>query len=283
MIGEIEGIKPGHIFSDRRALHDAGVHRGLMIGIGAGEGTSIVLSGGYRDDRDDGDTIIYTGEGGRDPGSGRQIADQKMIRGNLALAQNYRNGNPIRVCRGYKLDSPYAPKSGYQYSGLYRIESCWHEKGVDGFLIWRYRLVKISPVDQITEESSPPIPKGTTQPIRSSVFTTRIIRNSQVGNYVKDLYNHTCQISGVRLETPFGHYAEACHIQPLGAPHNGPDTVENIICLSPNMHVLFDFGAISLTDDLSILGMDKKITFHPDHQLSMDCIRYHREHIFNVK
>jgi hypothetical protein len=46
-----------------------------MNGI-APNGTSIVLSGGYVDDLDEGDLIVYTGEGGRDPGTGRQIADQ---------------------------------------------------------------------------------------------------------------------------------------------------------------------------------------------------------------
>jgi predicted restriction endonuclease len=29
-------------------------------------------------------------------------------------------------------------------------------------------------------------------------------------------------------------YAEAHHIQPFGAPHNGPDISENVICLCPN-------------------------------------------------
>lgn len=143
MIGEIEGVIPGQMFSDRRDLHDLGIHRGLMNGIGAVGGESIVLSGGYKDDRDDRETIVYTGEGGRDPKSGHQIADQQMTKGNLALANHYQEGNPIRVCRGYKLDSPYAPKSGYRYDGLYRIDSCWNEHGIDGFLIWRYRLVKI--------------------------------------------------------------------------------------------------------------------------------------------
>jgi putative restriction endonuclease len=34
-----------------------------------------VLSGGYVDDNDEGDVIIYTGQGGRDPATGRQIKD----------------------------------------------------------------------------------------------------------------------------------------------------------------------------------------------------------------
>lgn len=50
-----------------------------MTGIwGAGDvgAQSIVVSGGYEDDEDLGNLIIYTGQGGRDPASGRQVADR---------------------------------------------------------------------------------------------------------------------------------------------------------------------------------------------------------------
>jgi len=45
---------------------------GIVGGTGSGA-ESIVLSGGYTDDEDHGDEIIYTGDGGRDPRTGRQI------------------------------------------------------------------------------------------------------------------------------------------------------------------------------------------------------------------
>jgi len=54
----------GRTFKNRRDLHDSGIHRGLMRGISPG-GESVVLSGGYVDDLDEGDLVIYTGEGGR--------------------------------------------------------------------------------------------------------------------------------------------------------------------------------------------------------------------------
>jgi putative restriction endonuclease len=102
VIGEIEGVVEGQLFKDRQALHEAGVHRGIQQGIGGG-GESIVLSGGYVDDKDEGDVILYTGQGGRDQATGRQIKDQELTRGNLALENHYREGNPIRVCRGANL------------------------------------------------------------------------------------------------------------------------------------------------------------------------------------
>ena len=74
MSGEIGGIEEGATFASCKELHNAGIHRGLMRGI-APNGYSIVLSGGYTDDEDYGDVIIYTGEGGRDQKTGKQVAD----------------------------------------------------------------------------------------------------------------------------------------------------------------------------------------------------------------
>ena len=87
VFGNVPGIQPGTFFRSRRELHDKKLHKGLMNGI-ATRGSSIVLSGGYVDDEDLGNVIIYTGEGGRDQRTGRQIADQQLTAGNLALAEN---------------------------------------------------------------------------------------------------------------------------------------------------------------------------------------------------
>lgn len=47
---------------------------------------AIVLSGMYEDDLDNADDVIYTGQGGHDlTGNKRQVRDQVMERGNLAL------------------------------------------------------------------------------------------------------------------------------------------------------------------------------------------------------
>jgi putative restriction endonuclease len=97
-----------------------------MAGI-SGSGTegadSVVLSGGYEDDEDRGEVIVYTGHGGNDPNTKRQVADQEFSRGNLALAVNRKEGLPVRVIRGAELDSPYAPERGFRYDGLYVVES----------------------------------------------------------------------------------------------------------------------------------------------------------------
>lgn len=35
----------------------------------------------------------------------------------MALSRNVENGKPVRVIRGYKLKSSYAPEEGYRYDG----------------------------------------------------------------------------------------------------------------------------------------------------------------------
>ena len=145
VFGEIHGYPEGTYFESRAELSRAGVHRPLQAGISgsAYEGAdSIVLSGGYEDDRDNGFEIIYTGHGGRDPETGEQVADQELTRGNMALVYSMNNMLPVRVIRGATHVSPYSPKVGYRYDGLYLIEEYWQEKGKSGYLVCRYRLVK---------------------------------------------------------------------------------------------------------------------------------------------
>ena len=47
---------------------------------------AIVLSGMYEDDLDNAEDVVYTGQGGHNlNGDKRQIQDQVLLRGNLAL------------------------------------------------------------------------------------------------------------------------------------------------------------------------------------------------------
>ncbi len=56
---------------------------------------SIVLPGGYEDDQDLGEVVIFPGQGGRDPETGKKAADQSLTSGNLASA--------VSQIHGYKL------------------------------------------------------------------------------------------------------------------------------------------------------------------------------------
>jgi putative restriction endonuclease len=228
----------------------------LQAGISGGSQTgaeSIVVSGGYEDDEDHGDTIIYTGHGGNDPQSGRQVADQTLTRQNLALAVSADRGLPVRVLRGANGDPEHSPASGYQYDGLYFVESYWKEKGRSGFDIWRYRLVASPPTDPVTNpppERAPAQPAAPTSSTEQTYATVqRLIRNTAVTEWVKEFHDFRCQICSIRLETRSGPYAEGAHVRPLGRPHHGPDSVDNVLCLCPNDHVLFDRGVLQVEDD----------------------------------
>ncbi len=93
---------------------------------------------------------------------------------------------------------------------------------------------------------------------------------------VKRLHDYRCQVCGEQLDTPGGLYAEAAHIRPLGRPHDGPDVPENILCLCPNHHVLFDQFGIAIRDDLELIGLPGKLRTHSRHRIDEAHVRYHR-------
>lgn len=275
VFGKIAGVPEGSVFESRLELSRAGVHRPTQAGIsGTGkEGAdSIVLAGGYEDDQDDGNLIVYTGHGGRDPETGQQIGDQ------LALAYSCTQGLPVRVIR--KVDHPWgnSRKVGYRYDGLYRVEDYWRDTGKSGYTIWRFRLTKLEEIPttkQVSETQAGYLPA-----LRHETTTLRIIRDTQQARRVKELYDYHCQVCDIRLEGSAGPYAEAAHIRPLGTPHNGPDTIDNLLCLCPNHHVLFDYGGFAIANDFSLVGIEGKLMRKAEHQLNVDYILYHRTHYY---
>ncbi|MEU8108309.1 YDG/SRA domain-containing protein [Nonomuraea muscovyensis] len=293
IFGHIPGQPVGSTYARRRDLHDARVHRPTIAGIsGTGkEGAdSIVASGGYVDDEDYGDVIVYTGHGGRDPNTGRQIRDQELSDpGNAGLVRSHHEGLPVRVVRGQNAESPHAPINGYRYDGLYRVESYGAKVGIDGYRIWQFTLVKIHDAPQESPaESAPPGSVETgpqTEPGPASVIEVlvqRIVRNGKVIQQVKAWYDHTCQICGQQLEVAGGLYSEGAHIQALGSPHQGPDVVENVLCLCPNDHVRFDNGAIYLMDDLKVVNaltgqVTGALKVHPAHRIDVRHVAQHRQ------
>ena len=103
---------------------------------------AIVLSGGYEDDLDSGDEIIYTGAGGND-GEGKQIEDQRWEKSdNKGLLIRYGSGGlPVRVIRGYKHRSEIFAENRVI---LMLVCIVWwmpgRETGKSGFIICRVRL-----------------------------------------------------------------------------------------------------------------------------------------------
>jgi putative restriction endonuclease len=100
---------------------------------------------------------------------------------------------------------------------------------------------------------------------------------------VKELHDHYCQVCGERIETPAGPYAEAAHVRLLGRPHDGPDVIENVLCLCPNDHKRFDFSSIYIEDDYSVRDTTSgeklgRLSIVRGHAPDPAHLRYHREH-----
>ncbi|WP_052702114.1 HNH endonuclease [Marinomonas sp. S3726] len=109
-------------------------------------------------------------------------------------------------------------------------------------------------------------------PERDDLTVSRIIRDCSLSYFVKQIHNYECQICGLAIGLSGGNkYAEAHHLKPLGKPHNGPDCIENMICVCPNHHAMLDYGAIEI--DTS------KIKQIKEHEISREYINYHNINI----
>ncbi|KAF8088537.1 hypothetical protein N665_0538s0032 [Sinapis alba] len=151
IVGSIPGVQVGDIFFFRLELCVMGLHGQTQAGIdyligsrssnGEPIATSVIVSGGYEDDDDQGDVIIYTGHGGQDK-LGRQAEHQKLEGGNLAMERSMYYGIEVRVIRGFKYENSVSSKV-YVYDGLFRIVDSWFDVGKSGFGVFKFRLERI--------------------------------------------------------------------------------------------------------------------------------------------
>ncbi|HEV8286843.1 MAG TPA: HNH endonuclease [Chitinophagaceae bacterium] len=96
-----------------------------------------------------------------------------------------------------------------------------------------------------------------------------IKRDQKLVSEIKKKYKNFCQICGHRIQVGKNlFYSEVHHIKPLGSPHNGPDCLENMICVCPNDHILLDFFIVAL--NLSTLKLIR-------HNINEEYISYYNE------
>ncbi|GAA2460192.1 hypothetical protein GCM10010191_95740 [Actinomadura vinacea] len=283
--GEVPGYEEGAHFPSRQELHEAKVHRPLQAGICGthhnGGAESIVLSGGYPDDEDDGDVIVYTGHGGQE--NGRQVKNQDPTSpGNAALLASITTRYPVRVVRGSAGDERHSPAAGYRYDGLYTVEGYWTTIGTDGFRIIQFRLEKlrdstppIVPSNSIVDQ--PGIDLHRWEPVALGVYGDR-----RIADKVKQEHQFQCQICGVTLQSPAGfRFAQTFHLRALARPHRGPDVAENILCVCPTHRVQLELGTITVDDDLQVIDEITGEPFAqlaavPKHKVGIEYVRYHR-------
>ena len=287
LFGHVGTVRPGDQFESRLELSLHRQHRPRQAGICATQkegAESIVLSDKYEDDEVHEDFILYTGHGGRDPESGKQVADQVLTEANLGLARSEATGRPVRVYRKVRTE---ANVSAFRYEGLFRVTGHQHAVGRSGFRVFRFRLepvVETRPVAPLpyalpdsTDAAGPTLAEAAG---RYETTVARLIRDTAMTRQVKALYQYRCQVCAVQLHGPAGPYAEAAHIRPLGAPHHGPDVVANVLCLCPNHHVLFDLGSFGIAADFTLLGLPGKLHQKTQHQIAAEFLAYQRQHIY---
>ncbi|KAH7912037.1 SRA-YDG [Hygrophoropsis aurantiaca] len=156
--GHIPGVPVGTTWTSRKECGKSGVHSPIQAGIHGDShdnhgAFSICLSGGYEDNVDSGETIIYVGAGGQDPNEGTQIADQTFDTGpNKALLISHETKRPVRVVRGADENNYYAPAKGYRYDGLYIVQEAALTHGKKGYMMCRFKL------ERLQEDGLKPIP-----------------------------------------------------------------------------------------------------------------------------
>lgn len=135
---------------------------------------------------------------------------------------------------------------------------------------WSSYSSRSKPKEALRQFPKTPIASDAKKPTRVKAEAYRILRDTNLARQVKRLHHYKCQLCGEAIELADGSlYAEAHHIQPLGAPHEGPDKIGNIICVCPNHHAMLDYFAIPLNTD----GIRK----HNDHKMDESYVSYHNE------
>lgn len=252
-LGEPANAPVGTCFSNRKTLAQAGVHRHTMMGISwspDGPAESIVISGGYEDDEDWGTTILYTGMGGNE--GGVQVGDQELVKGNLALVRSMERRTPVRVIRGAKSNSPFAPRDGLRYDGLFRVTDAFYERGRSGFRVWRFVLTSVENLEPAQE-----------------------VTDAQLA--LIGLYRSQCQLCGRVTALKTGPSATALHLRPVTRPHCGSDEWPNLLCVCPTHAAELDAGVLVIQPSLHVLGWGKELRLNPRHVLDPAAILYRAE------
>ncbi|KAK6538252.1 hypothetical protein TWF694_011131 [Orbilia ellipsospora] len=162
--GHAPNIPIGFLLATRKEVTSSGLHRRPMGSVHgkAAEGCySILITGGYKEDCAQGNSIVFTGVGGshgslstklRKPGSALSIdgltGPLPLNTENRALSRSMETQQPIRVIISEKFDVPYKPKKGFIYLGLFKVGEKREDPNSAGHNILRFRL---DPYDDETD------------------------------------------------------------------------------------------------------------------------------------
>ncbi|KAL9840286.1 putative inactive histone-lysine N-methyltransferase family member SUVH10 [Arabidopsis thaliana] len=128
------GLHSGTIDMEFIGVEDHGDEEGKQIAV------SVISSGKNADKTEDPDSLIFTGFGGTDMYHG-QPCNQKLERLNIPLEAAFRKKSIVRVVRCMK-DEKRTNGNIYIYDGTYMITNRWEEEGQNGFIVFKFKLVR---------------------------------------------------------------------------------------------------------------------------------------------
>ena len=125
--------------------------------------------------------------------------------------------------------------------------------------------------------------------------TARPFRDAAFAATVKNAYDNTCAITGLKIINGGGRAeVQAAHIRSVA--QSGPDSVRNGLALCATVHWMFDRGLLSIDDDYSVLMAQDRIPepvhrlINPDGRLLVperadfrphpQFLKFHREKVF---
>ncbi|GJP44029.1 hypothetical protein CLOM_g3421 [Closterium sp. NIES-68] len=147
-IGAVPGVHVGDRFFARAEMVVVGMHTHWLKGIdcvlqrespyGKSIAVAVVVSGIYEDDKDNANRIWYTGEGGNNLlGSRKQNSIEVK--------------NDVRVIRGHNCKESDT-KRAFTYDGLYKVKEHTYLPGKEGFLVYKFLLVRNAGQPPLTSE-----------------------------------------------------------------------------------------------------------------------------------
>lgn len=259
--GEIKEIHPQHLGIYRKD----NVARSILADIGGNSPYAnrwVVPS----------EVLDYVGHGSE------KGTDQEWDSFNSALRRAMEQGKRIHVVERLQRD----PARYYYHGKWYVLEAREVEEPRTGRRVLRF-LISASPewsgADPVSRDAAP---DSIRTPNRVRTEVTRIIRDTQTSDRLKELYGYQCQVCGLTQRKGDGTpYAEAHHIRPLS--EGGPDEPQNMLVLCAQHHVDFDYGSIALDpDDCTSLhhrydaSLDGgELISRPDHETDESYARYH--------
>ncbi|XP_030455127.1 uncharacterized protein LOC115676370 [Syzygium oleosum] len=149
-IGDVPGVKVGDKFYYRMELAVVGLHRPPQSGIDyMGRhpnilATSVVASWDYTDNLSTPDELVYLGQGGM-PGHNKKAEDQKLTRGNLALANSMKRNKPVRVIRR---DRDHT----FTYDGLYTVAKYQKLRRANRQMVFQFMMKRIRGQPEIDQK-----------------------------------------------------------------------------------------------------------------------------------